>query len=84
MSLVYEPPSLWFFVIAALRQIYSDSCTHTSQEKGAHHAMGEWGACGGSTRVGQGAEGGRKHGQEPLLWFLGEGTGEKGQQARIG
>ena len=34
---------------------------------------------GGSTSVGQEAEGGRgKHGLETLLWFLWEGNGEAG------
>ena len=38
----------------------------------------------GKLQGGQEAEGEGKRGQEPLLWFPGEGTGEEGQQARIG
>lgn len=54
--------------------------THSSQEQGAHHTMGGGGGdLWGSMKVGQEAKGSLKiTWQEPLLWFLCEGTGETG------
>ena len=78
MSLVYEPPSLWCFVIAALRQIYSGSCPHRSQEKVGGGHVGE--ARGSVRRQREGANMGRSL----YCGFWGEEQVRQGQQAQDG